>query len=187
MDLAIPEAPSNPRTGVEAGAAKMTIINGMLPSPLVMVEGDQLIVSLRGPGGRMIIVVVAITPPKKDPRIGTTRISPHITQKNMMIERGPEAPAPGIIDIGGKEALIDIILEESIMMKAENIIGIMGPAQVVGTTAQAEETRIMIDMVEETRAQDIDLTQDLGTLGKALQVKAGDTLVTIGDGDAKGP
>ena len=180
VDLAIPEAPSNPRIGVEADATKMSIINGMLLSPLVMVEGDQLIVSLRGPGGRMIIVVVAITPPKKDPRIGTTRIFPHIAQKNLMTERGPEAPAPGIIDIGGKEALTDTTLEESIMMKAENTIEIMGLAQVVETTAQAEETMIMID-------QDIDLTQDLGTLGKTLQVKAGDTLVTIGDGDAKGP
>ena len=170
VDLATPEAPSNPRIGVEAEATKMNIINGMPLSPLAMVEGDQPIVSLKGHGGMMIIVVVAITPPKKDPRTGTTRISPHITQKNLMTERGPEAPAPEIIDIGGEEALIDIILEESIMMKAENLIGIMGPAQVVGTTAQAEETRIMIDMVEETRAQDIDLTQDLGTLGKALQV-----------------
>ena len=187
VDLAIPEAPSNPRIGVEAEATKMSIINGMLLSPLVMVEGDQLIVSLRGHGGRMIIVVVAITPPKKDPRIGTTRIFPHIAQKNLMTERGPEAPAPGIIDIGGKEALIDIILEESIMMKAENLIGIMGPAQVVGTTAQAEETRIMIDMVEETRAQDTDLALGLDIRGKTHQVKAGDTLVTTGDGDAKGP
>ena len=156
----------------------MNEVNGMLPSPLVMVEGGQLIVSLRGPGGRVIIVVIATTPPKKDPRTGTTRISPHITLKSLMIERGPEAPAPEITDIGEKEALTDTTLEESTMMK--DTIEIMGLAQVVETTAQAEETMIMID-------QDIELTLDLDTLGRALQVKAEDTLVTIGDGDAKGP
>ena len=180
VDLATPEAPSNPRTGVEAEATKMNTVNGMLPSPLVMVEGGQLIVSLRGPGGRVIIVVIATTPPKKDPRTGTARISPHIILKNMMIERGPEAPAPEITDIGEKEALTDTTLEESTMMKAGNTTEIMGLAQVVETTAQAEETMIMID-------QDIELTLDLDTLGRTLQVKAGDTLVTIGDGDAKGP
>ena len=187
-DLVTPEAPSNPRIGVEVEATRMSITNGMPLSPLALVEGDQPIVRLKGHGGTLIIVVVAITPPKKDPRTGTTRIFPLTTLKNLMIRRrGPEAPAPEIIDIGEKEALKDIILEENIMMRAENPIGIMGPAQVGGNTAQPEETKIMIDMVEETRAQDIGLALDLDTRGKTHQVKAGDTLVTTGDGDAKGP
>ena len=185
--LATPEAPSNPRIGVEVEATRMSITNGMPLSPLALVEGDQPIVRLKGHGGTLIIVVAAITPPKKDPRTGTTRIFPHTIQKNLMIERGPEAPAPEIIDIGEKEALKDIILEENIMMRAENPIGIMGPAQVGGSTAQPEGTKSMIDMVEETRAQDIDIALDLDTRGKTHQVKAGDTLVTTGDGDAKGP
>ena len=158
----------------------METTNGMPPNHLDMVEGDHLRASLREPGGRVILVVTATTPPKKDPRTGTTRISPHIILKNMMIERGPEAPAPEITDIGEKEALTDTTLEESTMMKAENTIEIMGLAQVVETTAQAEETMIMID-------QDIELTLDPDTLGRALQVKAEDTLVTIGEGNAKGP
>ena len=186
-ELATPGAPSNPRIGVEAEATRRSIANGMPLSLLALVEGDQVKVRLRGHGGILTIVEVATIPPKKGLRTETPRIFPPTILRNLMTERGPEAPAPEIIDIGGEEALIDIILEESIMMKAENIIGIMGPAQVVGTTAQAEETRIMIDMVEETRAQDTDLALGLDIRGKTHQVKAGDTLVTTGDGDAKGP
>ena len=179
-DLATPEAPPNPSTGVEAEATMMNTANGMLPSPLDMVEGDQLIASLREPGGRVILAATVTTPPKKEPRIRTTRISPLIVLKIMMIERGPEAPAPEITDIEEKEALTDTTLEESTMMKAENTIEILGLAQVVETTAQVEETMIMID-------QDIELMPDRDILGRALLVKAEDTLVTIGDGDAKGP
>ena len=169
VDLATPEAPPNPSTGVEAEATKKNTVNGMLPSPLGMVEGGQLIVNLRGPGGRVIIVVTATTPPKKEPRTGTTRISPHITLKNMMIERGPEAPVPEITGIEEREAQIDTTPEESTTMMIT-----------IETTAQVEETMIRTD-------QDTELILDPDTLGRALQMKAEDTLVTIGDGDAKGP
>ena len=187
-ELDTPEVPSNPRIGVEVEATRMSITNGMPLSPLALVEGDQPIVRLKGHGGTLIIVVAAITPPKKDPRTGTVRIFPLTTLKNLMIRRrGPEAPAPEIIDIGEKEVLIDITLEENTMMRVENLIGIMGLAQVEGITAQPEGTKSMIDMAEEIRAQDIDIALDLDTRGKTHQVKAGDTLVTTGDGDAKGP
>ena len=187
MDLAILEAPPNPRIGVGVEATKMITINGMPPNPLALVEGVQSTVSLKGHGGMITIVVLAITPPKKAPRTGTIRISPHTTQKNMMIEKGLEAPAQETTDIEGREALTDTIPEEGTMMKAEKPIGIMGPAQAVETTAQAEENMIKTDMAEETRAQDIDLAPDPDIQEKNLQMKAGDTLVTIGDGDAKGP
>ena len=155
----------------------METTNGMPPNHLDMVEGDHLRASLREPGGRVILVVTATTPPKKEPRTGTTRISPLIPLKVLMIERGLEAPAPEITGIEEREALIDTTPEESTMM---NTIEIMGLVQVVETTVQVEETMIMID-------QDTELTLDPDILGRALQMKAGDTLVTIGDGDAKGP
>ena len=168
-DLATPEAPPNPSTGVEAEATMMNTANGMLPSPLDMVEGDQLIASLREPGGRVILAATVTTPPKKEPRIRTTRISPLIVLKIMMIERGPEAPVPEITGIEEREAQIDTTPEESTTMMIT-----------IETTAQVEETMIMID-------QDIELTLDPDTLGRALQMKAEDTLVTIGEGNAKGP
>ena len=94
-----------------------------------------------------------------------------------MIVRGLEVLAQEIPGIGEREVQTDTNPEESIM---KNIVETMGPAQATETTAQVEETMIMID-------QDIELTLDPDTLGRALQMKAEDTLVTIGDGDAKGP
>ena len=155
----------------------MNTANGMLPSPLGMVEGDHPRASLREPGGRVTSVVTAITLPKKEPRTGTTRMSPLIPLKVMMIERGLEAPAPEIIDTEEREVRIDTIPEESTMM---NTTETMGLVQVVETTAQVEETMSMTD-------QDTELTLDPDILGRVLQMKAGDTLVTTGDRDAKGP
>ena len=155
----------------------MKTANGMLPSPLGMVEGDHLRASLKGPGGREIIVAAAATPPKREPRTGTTRISPLILLKAMMIERGLEAPAQEITGIEEREALIDTTPEENTM---RNIIETMGLVQAVETTVQVEETMSMTD-------QDTELTLDPDIRGRALQMKAGDTLVTTGDGDAKGP
>ena len=155
----------------------MEITNGMLPNHLGMVEGDHLRASLKGPGGKETSVAAAATLIKREPRTGITRISLHILLKAMMIERGLEALAQEITGIEEREALIDTTPEESTMM---NIIEIMGLVQVVETTVQVEETMIMID-------QDTELTLDPDILGRALQMKAGDTLVTIGDGDAKGP
>ena len=176
-DLATPEAPPNPRIGVEVEATMMNIANGMLPSPLGMVEGDHPRASLREPGGRVISVVTAITPPKKEPRTGTTRMSPPIPQKGMMTERGLEAPAPEIIGTEEREVRIDTILEESTIM---NTIETMGLVQVVETTAQVEETMSMAE-------QDTELILDPDIPGRVLQMKTEDTLVTTGDGGAKGP
>ena len=155
----------------------MKTTNGMLPSPLGMVEGDHLRASLREPGGRVILVVTATTPPKKEPRTGTTRISPLILLKAMMIERGLEALAQEITGIEEKEALTDTTPEESIM---KNIVETMGPVQAAETTAQVEETMSM-------KEQDTEIILDPDIQERVLQMRAGDTLVIIGDGDAKGP
>ena len=106
-----------------------------------------------------------------------------------MTGKGPEAPAPERIDIEEKEAMTDMTPEEAIMMRAESPVGTMGPAPVGGNIVRPEETMTMIDTTEGTRAQGIGQTplQDLDTLGRTHQVKEGDTQVTTGEGDAKGP
>ena len=176
-DLATPEAPPNPSIGVGAEATIMKVTNGMLPSPQGMVEGDHLRVSLKGPGGRVTSVAAAAILIKREPRTGITRISLHILLKAMMIERGLEALAQEITGIEEKEALTDTTPEESIM---KNIVETMGPAQATETTAQVEETMSMTE-------QDTEIILDPDIQGRVLQMKAGDTLVTTGDGDAKGP
>ena len=186
-DLATPGAPSNPRIGAEAEATRRSITNGMPLSLLALVEGVQVKVRLRDHGGTLTIVVVATATPRKGLRTETPRTFPPTILRNMMTERGPEAPAPETTDTEEIEAMKDITPEETTMMRAETPTGIMRPVPVGENIAQPEETKIMKDMAEETRAQDIGLAQDLDTLGKTHQVKAGDTLVTIGDGDAKGP
>ena len=52
--------------------------------------------------------------------------------------------------------------------------------------AQATETTVLIEETMNMK-EDTEMIQDLDTLGRARQMKVGDTLVTIGDGDAKGP
>ena len=186
-DLVTPEAPSNPRIGAEVEAIRKNTVNGMPHSHLALVEGDQFKPSLRGHGGVLTKVQTTTVKPRKGLRTETPKIFPPTTPKNLMTGKGPEAPAPERIDIEEKEAMTDMTPEEAIMMRAESPVGTMGPAQAVETTAQAEENMIKTDMAEETRAQDIDLAPDPDIQEKNLQMKAGDTLVTIGDGDAKGP
>ena len=95
----------------------------------------------------------------------------------MMIVRGLEVLAQEIPGIGEKEVQTDTNPEESIM---KNIVETMGPAQATETTAQVEETMSMTE-------QDTEIILDPDIQGRVLQMKAGDTLVTTGDGDAKGP
>ena len=95
----------------------------------------------------------------------------------MMIVRGLEVLAQEIPGIGEKEVQTDTNPEESIM---KNIVETMGPAQATETTAQVEETMSMTE-------QDTEIFLDPDIQGRVLQMKAGDTLVTTGDGDAKGP
>ena len=186
-ELVTPEAPSNPRIGVEAEATRRSTANGMPHSLLALVEGDQFKLRLRGHGGKLTIVEAAIIPPKKGLRIETPRIFPPTTLKNLMTGREPEVPAPERIDTEEKEAMKDMTPGETIMMRAEIPTGIMGPALVGGNIVRPEETKTMTDIAEEIRAQGIGLAQDLDTRGKTRQMKVGDTLVTTGDGDAKGP
>ena len=95
----------------------------------------------------------------------------------MMIVRGLEVLAQEIPGIGEKEVQTDTNPEESIM---KNIVETMGPAQATETTAQVEETMSMTE-------QDTEIFLDPDIQERVLQMKAGDTLVTTGDGDAKGP
>ena len=154
----------------------MEITNGMPHNHLGMAEGDHLRASLKGPGGMKTLVAAAVTSIKKEPRTGTTKMSPHIQLKAMMIAKEPEVLAQETPDIGEREAQTDINPEEITM---KTTVETMGPAQAIETTAQIEETMSM--------KEDTEMIQDLDTQGRVLQMKAGDTLVTTGDGDAKGP
>ena len=155
----------------------MEITNGMPHNHLGMVEGDHLRASLKGPGGMKTLVAAAVTSIKKEPRTGTTKMSPHIPLKAMMIAKEPEVLAQETPDIGEKEAQTDTNPEESTM---KITVETMGPAQATETTAQVEETMSM-------KEQDTEMILDPDTQGRVLQMRAGDTLVIIGDGDAKGP
>ena len=155
----------------------MEITNGMLPNHLGMVEGGHLRASLKGPGGKETSVAAAATLIKREPRTGITKTSPHIPLKAMMIAKELEVLAQETPGIGEKEAQTDTNPEESIM---KNIVETMGPAQATETTAQVEETMSM-------KEQDTEMILDPDTQGRVLQMRAGDTLVIIGDGDAKGP
>ena len=109
------------------------------------------------------------------------------TPETMKIKRELEVPALEVKDIEEIEAWIDIALEETIMMKEETTEESMVLVQVGERLAQQGETTIMTGKKEETRAPDIDKTQDQDTEERTLQMKAEDTLDTIGEGDAKGP
>ena len=155
----------------------MEITNGMLHNHLGMVEGDHLRASLKGPGGKKTSVAAVVTSIKREPRTGTTKTSPHIPLKAMMIAKELEVLAQETPGIGEKEAQTDTNPEESTM---KNIAETMGPAQATETTAQVEETMSM-------KEQDTEMILDPDTQGRVLQMRAGDTLDIIGDGDAKGP
>ena len=188
-ELDTQEVPSNPRIGVEVGATMRSTASGMPHNHLALVEGHQLRLRLRRHGGRLTVVEIATMSLKKDLRTETPRKRTLLptTPKIMMTERGLEVPAPEMTDIGGTEAMKDITPEEITMMRVETTVEIMVPAQVGGSIVRSEETIIMTGKKEGTRAPGIDQIQDLDTRGKTLQMKAGDTRDTIGEGDAKGP
>ena len=73
------------------------------------------------------------------------------------------------------------------MMKEETTGESMVLVQVGESLAQQGGITVMTGKREETRAPDIDKTQDQDTEERTLQMKAEDTLDTIGEGDAKGP
>ena len=93
-----------------------------------------------------------------------------------MIAKGPEAPAQEIQDTREREAQTDINLEENTMKTTTETMEL---AQATETTVLTEETMNM--------KEDTEMTQDLDIQERVLQTRADDTLVTIGDGDAKGP
>ena len=93
-------------------------------------------------------------------------------------------------DIGEIEAWIDIIVEETIMMKEETTGESMVLVPVGESLAQIGKLGgniAMTDKKEETRAQDIDKNPDQDIEERIHQMKAEDTLVIIDEGDAKGP
>ena len=183
----IPEVPSNPRIGAEAGTIMMSTISGMLHSQLALVEGSKL--RMNNHGGRLIIVEITIMYHRRNLRTESLRIEnlQCTTPETMKIKRELEVPALEVKDIEEIEAWIDIALEETIMMKEETTEESMVLVQVGERLAQQGETTIMTGKKEETRAPDIDKTQDQDTEERTLQMKAEDTLDTIGEGDAKGP
>ena len=175
-DLATVEALLNPSIGEEVEAIMKATIIGIHNNHLGMAEGDHPKTNQKEPGGMKIIVVTQIIPTRKEPRIGTTKMSPHTLPKAMMIAKEPEAPAQETPDIREREAQTDINPEENTMKTTAETMEL---AQATETTVLTEKTMNM--------KEDTEMIQDLDTLGRALQMKAGDTLVTIGDGDAKGP
>ena len=100
----------------------------------------------------------------------------HTLLKAMMIAKGPEAPAQETQDTREREAQTDINLEENTMKTTTETMEL---AQATETTVLTEETMNM--------KEDTEMTQDLDIQERVLQTRADDTLVTIGDGDAKGP
>ena len=149
---------------------------GIPNNHLGMAEGDHPKTNLKEPGGMKTLVVTQIIPTRKEPRIGTTKMSPHTLPKAMMIAKEPEAPAQETPETGEKEAQTDTNPEGNTM---KTIAETMELVQATEPTVPTEKTMNM--------KEDTEMIQDLDTLGRALQMKAGDTLVTIGDGDAKGP
>ena len=109
------------------------------------------------------------------------------TPEIMRIRRELEVLVLEVKDIGEIEAWIDIIVEETIMMKEETIGESMVLVPVGESLAQLGGNTVMIGKKEETRAPDIDKIQDQDIEERTLQMKAEDTLDTIGEGDAKGP
>ena len=93
-----------------------------------------------------------------------------------MIAKGPEAPAQETQDTREREAQTDINPEGNTMKTTTETMEL---AQATETTVLTEETMNM--------KEDTEMTQDLDTQERVLQMRAEDTLVTIGDGDAKGP
>ena len=186
----IPEVPSNPRIGAEAGTIMMSTISGMLHSQLALVEGSKL--RMNNHGGRLIIVEITIMYHRRNLRTESLRIEnlQCTTPETMKIKRELEVPALEVKDIEEIEAWIDIALEETIMMKEETTEESMVLVPVGESLVQIDKLGgniAMTDKKEETRAPDIDKTQDQDTEERTLQMKAEDTLDTIGEGDAKGP
>merc|ERR1711888_80003 len=122
------------------------------------------------------IVVTIVMPIKKEPRIGTTKMFLHTLLRAMMIAKEPEAPAQETQDTREREAQTDINPEGNTMKTTTETMEL---AQATETTVLTEETMNM--------KEDTEMTQDLDTQERVLQMRAGDTLATIGDGDAKGP
>ena len=112
------------------------------------------------------------------------------TPEIMRRRRELEALVLEVKDTGGIEAWIDIIVEETIMMKEETTGESMVLVPVGESLAQIGKLGgniAMTDKKEETRAQDIDKNPDQDIEERIHQMKAEDTLVIIDEGDAKGP
>ena len=152
------------------------IIIGIHNNHLGMAEGDHPKTNLKEPGGMKTLVVTQIIPTRKEPRIGTTKMSPHTPPKAMMIAKEPEAPAQETPETGEKEAQTDTNPEGNTMKTTAETMELV---QATEPTVLTEKTMNM--------KEDTEMIQDLDTQGRVLQMRAGDTLVIIGDGDAKGP
>ena len=93
--------------------------------------------------------------------------------------------------IEGIEAWIDKVVEETTMMIEESTEVVTTLVEEnIAQTDRTEENTAQIDRTEEITAPDtdrIDKTADLGTEEITHLKKAEGTLVTIDEGDAKGP
>ena len=170
--MAIAEALSNPSIGVGVEVIMKIIAIGILNNHLGMAEGDLPKTNLKEPGGMKIIVETQTAPTRIEPRVGTTKMSPHTLPKAMMMAKEPEALAQETTETEEKEAQTDTNPEGNTMKTTAETMEL---AQATETTVLTERT---LNMKEDTV-----MIQDLGTLGRAHQVKVGDTL---DDGDAKG-
>ena len=187
----IAEDPPNPRIGEGERIITIMMKNirpGMPHKQLDPVRERRL--KKMSPGGTEIIVI--IVSPRRILRI---EIPLDTSPKNMRIgimKRGREleAQVPEVKDtIDGTEAWKDKEIEETTMMTEESIevvTTLVEEAQIDRT----EENTAQIDRTEEITAPDtdrIDKTADLGTEEITHLKKAEGTLVTIDEGDAKGP
>ena len=185
------EDPPNPRIGEGVRITmRKNIRTGMLHSQLDPVRVRRLRkMSLGG-----IRITATTVSPRRNLRIeiplGTL---PEIMRTETMKKgKEQEAQVPEVRDIiEGIEAWTDRGVEETTMMTEESIeVDIILAEENIAQTDRTEGNLAQIDRTEETTALDIDKTDktvDLGIEEITHLKKAEGTLVTIDEGDAKGP
>ena len=187
----IAEEPPIPRIGEGVRTImRKNIETGMIHRQLVPIRARRLKKMSLG-GTRTIATTVS---PRRNLRIeiplGTL---PEIMKiETMKKGKEQEAQVLEVRDIiEGIEAWIDRVVEETTMMIEESIeVDIILVEENIAQIDRTEENIAQIDRTEEITALDIDKidkTADLGTEEITHLKKAEGTLVTIDEGDAKGP
>ena len=185
------EEPTNPRIGEGARILmKRNIRTGMLHSQLDPVRVRRLKKMSHG-GTKTIATTVS---PRRNLRIEIPLGTLPEIMKIEIMKKGKEQEAQ-VLEvrdiIEGTEAWIDRVVEETTMMIEESIeVDIILVEENIAQIDRTEENTAQIDRTEEITAPDtdkIDKTADLGTEEITHLKKAEGTLVTIDEGDAKGP